>query len=101
MVDVPLGSLNEHVQHLFTICQPISLNSVFRENGRLTARNPLPGKFDNLFIYSNSYIQHDFLNGSIMKFMKSSILDILKSNGIWHSKSYEYGKRCKTSEIQQ
>ena len=41
MVDVRLGILNEHVQHLFAICQQISLNSVFSENGQLIARNPL------------------------------------------------------------
>ena len=40
MVEVRLGILNEHVQHLFAICQQISLNSGFRENGRLTVRNP-------------------------------------------------------------
>ena len=32
--------LYEHVQHLFSTCQQVSLNSVFRENSRLTARNP-------------------------------------------------------------
>ena len=41
MVEVRLGILNEHVQHLFAICQQISLNSVFSENGQLIARNPL------------------------------------------------------------
>ena len=40
MVEFRCGILNEHVQHLFAICQHISLNSVFMENGRLTARNP-------------------------------------------------------------
>ena len=42
MVEVRLGTLNKHVQHLFAICQQILLNSGFRENDRLTARNPLP-----------------------------------------------------------
>ena len=41
MVEIRSGILNEHVKHLFAICQQISLNSGFRENGRLTARNPL------------------------------------------------------------
>ena len=40
MVEVRLGILNEHVQHLFAICQQISLNSLFRENDRLSSRNP-------------------------------------------------------------
>ena len=40
MVEVRLGILNEHVQHLFAICQQISLNSGFMENGRLNARYP-------------------------------------------------------------
>ena len=40
MVKFRLGILNEHVQHLFAICEQISLNSGFRENDRLTARNP-------------------------------------------------------------
>ena len=35
MVEVRLGILNEHVQHLFAICQQISLNSGFSENGLL------------------------------------------------------------------
>ena len=43
MVEVRLGILNEHVQHPFTIYRQISLNSGFRKNGRLTARNPLYG----------------------------------------------------------
>ena len=34
MVEVRLGILNEHVQHLFAICRHISLNSAFGENGR-------------------------------------------------------------------
>ena len=46
MVEVRLDILNEHVQHLFAICQQISLISGFRENDRLTARNP----FDNRHI---------------------------------------------------
>ena len=40
MVEVRLDILNEHVQHLFAMCQQISLSSGFRENGHLTARNP-------------------------------------------------------------
>ena len=32
--------VNEYVQHLFTIRQHMPLNSVCRENGNLTARNP-------------------------------------------------------------
>ena len=36
MVEVRLGIINEHAQHLFAIYQQISLNSVFKENGRLT-----------------------------------------------------------------
>ena len=40
MAEICLGILNEYVQHLFAICQQISLNSGFRENDRLTARNP-------------------------------------------------------------
>ena len=38
MVEVCLGNLDEHVQHLFATCQQISLNSIFRETCRLTAR---------------------------------------------------------------
>ena len=41
MAEVRLGILYEHVQHLFAICQQISLHSVFREKCRITARNPL------------------------------------------------------------
>ena len=41
MVEVRLGILNERVQHLFATYQQISLNSGFRENGHLAARNPL------------------------------------------------------------
>ena len=51
MVEVRLGIVNEHVQHLFAISQQISLDSGFRENGRLTARNPLMRlKLAKLFI---------------------------------------------------
>ena len=41
MVEIRSGIFNDHVQHLFAICQQISLSSGFRENDRLTARNPL------------------------------------------------------------
>ena len=40
MVEAHFGILNDHVQHLFAICQQILLNSGIRENSRLTARNP-------------------------------------------------------------
>ena len=40
MVEVRLSILNEYLQHLFAICQHISLNAGFRENDRLNARNP-------------------------------------------------------------
>ena len=50
VVEVCLGILNEHVQHLFAICQQISLNSAFRENGRLTARNPFIIGIDKIFM---------------------------------------------------
>ena len=32
--------VNEYIHYLFIICQHISLNSVCRGNGNLTARNP-------------------------------------------------------------
>ena len=40
MVESRLSILHEHIQHLLAICQQISLNSGFRENGRPNARNP-------------------------------------------------------------
>ena len=42
MEEVRLGILKVHVQNLFATFHRILLNSGFRENGRLTARTPLP-----------------------------------------------------------
>ena len=48
MVEVRLGILNEHLQQMFAICQQLSLNSGFRENGRLNARNPFQHETTNM-----------------------------------------------------
>ena len=64
MAGVGLGILNEHVQHLFAICQHISLNSGFRENDRLNARNPLSIQME--YRFSNFILHAEIRTDNLM-----------------------------------
>ena len=70
MVEVCLGILNEYIQRLFAIYQQISLSSVFRENGRLTARNPFLNKIYLIMSDSVTCLNLIALSISVMIFRR-------------------------------